>query len=227
MAIEFRCPSCRGLLRVPDEAAGREAQCPQCGRTSAVPAAAASGPLAPAGPPADAEEVNPFQSPLQSGGPASTPQGLENAARRVAAPATTLIVIGSLTAFANLAMAVLCAVFAMGRWRGPQAQFLLLPMAMVVAYFLFVALLDTIVILGGISMRNLRNYGLSIAAALITIIPFSYPCCMAWTFLFWVLGLPFGIWALAVLCQGDVKAAFGRSATAGGAEPLVPDDLPR
>lgn len=36
MPIEFRCPSCRALLRVPDETAGQQAQCPECGHVSMV-----------------------------------------------------------------------------------------------------------------------------------------------------------------------------------------------
>jgi hypothetical protein len=37
MAIEFRCPSCQRLLRVSDEAAGVQAQCPECGAIAVVP----------------------------------------------------------------------------------------------------------------------------------------------------------------------------------------------
>ena len=44
-------------------------------------------------------------------------------------------------------------------------------------------------------MKELRVTGLSMAAGpIIAIVPFSYPCCSAWTFVFWVPGVPFGIW---------------------------------
>lgn len=37
MPIEFTCPSCKHLLRVPDNAAGKQAQCPQCEQIISVP----------------------------------------------------------------------------------------------------------------------------------------------------------------------------------------------
>jgi hypothetical protein len=56
MPIEFRCPHCQQLLRVPDATAGKQARCPQCGQISPVPA--------PEGPVAHARQayspVNPF-----------------------------------------------------------------------------------------------------------------------------------------------------------------------
>ncbi len=38
MSIEFRCSQCEKLLRVPDESAGKQAKCPECGALSSVPA---------------------------------------------------------------------------------------------------------------------------------------------------------------------------------------------
>ncbi|GIX00577.1 MAG: hypothetical protein KatS3mg111_3909 [Pirellulaceae bacterium] len=38
MPIDFPCPSCEKRLRVPDEAAGKKAQCPACGSLVDVPA---------------------------------------------------------------------------------------------------------------------------------------------------------------------------------------------
>ena len=37
MAIEFECPECRATLRVGDDARGKKAQCPQCGKISELP----------------------------------------------------------------------------------------------------------------------------------------------------------------------------------------------
>jgi hypothetical protein len=61
-------------------------------------------------------------------------------------------------------------------------------------------LLAAVVIVGAVRMRNLESYGLAMAAAVITLIPCTSPCCL--------LGLPFGIWALVVLSDDRVKAAF-------------------
>ncbi|HUE73044.1 MAG TPA: hypothetical protein VMP01_19320 [Pirellulaceae bacterium] len=46
MAIEFACTSCQKLLRVPDDAPGKQVKCPNCGMIQAVPAGITSGPPA-------------------------------------------------------------------------------------------------------------------------------------------------------------------------------------
>ena len=37
MPIEFNCPSCGQMLRVPDEAAGKQAKCPSCEQIASIP----------------------------------------------------------------------------------------------------------------------------------------------------------------------------------------------
>lgn len=49
-------------------------------------------------------------------------------------------------------------------------------------------------------MMRLEQYALAVTGAVIAMVPCVSPCC--------VLGLPFGIWALVILLQEDVKAAF-------------------
>ncbi|HBO43553.1 MAG TPA: hypothetical protein DD670_06410 [Planctomycetaceae bacterium] len=61
-------------------------------------------------------------------------------------------------------------------------------------------LLRAVVFFGAIKMKNLQNYGLSMAAAIIAVIPCFSACCL--------LELPFGIWALVVLSNAEVKQAF-------------------
>jgi MFS family permease len=56
MAIEFRCTVCHNLLRVADDAAGRQGRCPQCGTPFTIPAA---GTAAAAGPPQPQGELKP------------------------------------------------------------------------------------------------------------------------------------------------------------------------
>jgi hypothetical protein len=55
------------------------------------------------------------------------------------------------------------------------------------------------IILGAQKMKGLESYGLAIAASILAMLPCG-GCCL--------IGLPFGIWALVVLCDADVKAAF-------------------
>lgn len=59
--------------------------------------------------------------------------------------------------------------------------------------------LAVLVIVGGMKMKSLRGYGLSLTAAIVSIIP-CFSCCL--------YGLPIGLWALIVLLSADVKAAF-------------------
>jgi hypothetical protein len=56
-----------------------------------------------------------------------------------------------------------------------------------------------IMILGGLAMMNLQSYTLAKTSGVIALIPVT-PA--------WLLGLPTGIWALAVLGRPHVKAAF-------------------
>lgn len=61
-------------------------------------------------------------------------------------------------------------------------------------------LFGIIVIMGALQMKDLKNHGFAVAAAITAMIPCISPCC--------VLGLPIGIWALVVLFDSEVKAAF-------------------
>jgi hypothetical protein len=57
-----------------------------------------------------------------------------------------------------------------------------------------------VIFYGAIKMKDLQGYGLAMTAAILCLIPCFSICC---------LGIPFGIWALIVLLNADVKAAFG------------------
>jgi hypothetical protein len=61
-------------------------------------------------------------------------------------------------------------------------------------------LLSGLTFFGALKMRKLENFGLSMAAAIIAIIPCFGPCCC--------LGIPVGIWSLVVLNKPEVKSAF-------------------
>jgi hypothetical protein len=226
MAIEFRCPSCQRLLRVPDEAAGAQAQCPECGTVAAVPAAGPAapsggeGPTGPGGPSASSPfgpagqqpsrppgEENPYQAPSAYSPYAQRPYGPAEAAAlaaaRVSGPATALLVTGWLWivlqacgTVANLAQVGMQ--FPFGRQQ---------PMPVAPEVFLGINLvtglisigMGVLIVVGATKMRNLESYSLSMTAAIVAMIPCS-GCCL--------LGLPFGIWALVVLNDPWVKSAF-------------------
>ncbi len=92
MPIEFSCGQCQRTLRVPDDSAGREARCPQCGTISTVPSPAATAaefdqPAAP--PPAQPTQANPYASPH-----IQTPETTETARSTPTIIAPTIIDIG-------------------------------------------------------------------------------------------------------------------------------------
>lgn len=61
-------------------------------------------------------------------------------------------------------------------------------------------ILGVVVLLGAIQMCRLENYRFAVATAIIATV-----CCLSPWFL---LGMPFGIWALVVLCSQRVRDAF-------------------
>jgi uncharacterized RDD family membrane protein YckC len=95
MPIEFQCTQCGKQLRTPDETAGKQAKCPQCGAVTPIPHAAAFAPLPsftpnapshavgytplPSGPAQDQDtfEFNPYASPT------TTPVGSRGYAARI------------------------------------------------------------------------------------------------------------------------------------------------
>src|SRR5262249_48554637 len=70
--------------------------------------------------------------------------------------------------------------------------FAILPLATAIAY-LFI---------GAVQMMRLRSYPSALAAAILAVIPWS-PA--------WILGLPFGIWALVILAKPEVRAGFRKN----------------
>ncbi|MCA9133908.1 MAG: hypothetical protein KDA45_12165 [Planctomycetales bacterium] len=56
-----------------------------------------------------------------------------------------------------------------------------------------------VIVYGGLQMKNLQSYGLSLGAAILALIPLVSCCCT---------GLPIGIWAIVVLVDPHVKQSF-------------------
>jgi hypothetical protein len=56
-----------------------------------------------------------------------------------------------------------------------------------------------LMVFGGVQMRNLKSYGLAMAACILGILPCTNCCCVT---------LPIGIWALTILMKPEIKSAF-------------------
>lgn len=61
-------------------------------------------------------------------------------------------------------------------------------------------LIAGIIIYASIEMKNLRQWGLAMAASILAMVPCISPCC--------IIGLPMGIWCLIILQKTEIKAAF-------------------
>lgn len=57
-----------------------------------------------------------------------------------------------------------------------------------------------VILIGAINMKKMRNLQLATVAAILSCVPCVSPC--------YFLGIPFGIWALTVLGDPEVKEAF-------------------
>lgn len=67
---------------------------------------------------------------------------------------------------------------------------------------LFGLAVSVLILVGAIKMQSLRSREMAVTAAVLAVIPGLTPCCG------YVIGLAFGIWALAVLRNPAVKAQF-------------------
>ena len=70
--------------------------------------------------------------------------------------------------------------------------------------------LDVFILIGGLRMQSLRGRTLAMVGAICAIIPANSCCCIGMP-----IGMPLGIWALMVLTNADVKAAFEASKRLG------------
>ncbi|MBN2216580.1 MAG: hypothetical protein JW719_04315 [Pirellulales bacterium] len=214
MPIEFPCGQCGKLLRTADDAAGRQARCPACGAVTDVPHAVDevvqdrepfAGPTSPFGAAAiegPDDFVNPYQAPADV---AAAPfQPLTPAIERVRAPAICLIVMASMQLAICVAVTALYTVllFVMSNdpeFRGRDEN-LYLGFGMMIGYGVLGIALAGLMLAGAVHMKNLRHYGLALTSAILMLLPCFWPC--------WILAMPFSVWALIVLANGDVRAAF-------------------
>jgi hypothetical protein len=72
--------------------------------------------------------------------------------------------------------------------------------ALRIGFSIFLMILHSVVLFGAVSMLRMRNLGMAYTAAIISVIP----CCSGC----YVIGIPFGIWALVVLNNPEVRSRF-------------------
>lgn len=198
MPIEFRCVQCGCLLRTPDESVGHQARCPQCGHVQPVPEMSATNPD-PIQPEIVPESDNPYQP--SAAGYAPTPmdgyqRAYEYALRRVALPATLLMVFGVFSALTSTCM--MAGVSSGAGWKLVQGEIDWGP-AFAGVQMLLGLLASLFIVLGASKMKNLEKYDWALLAAILAVLPVHGCCCFL---------LPLGIWAIVVLNDPYVRAAF-------------------
>lgn len=150
------------------------------------------------------QDSNPYQSPTTPGGFGGPPPNV-NAAEKLNLPSLFLMIFSgiwiALLVLSLVANLVFGGLGAAGAGNGAEAGGVIVQMALGVVGNVIGLVLQGVVMFGAMKMRNLENYGMSMAAAIIACIP----CCGSPCY---VLGIPFGIWALVVLNDAQVKAAF-------------------
>lgn len=171
-----------------------------------------------------------FADALGIGAPAAAPpplaasgNGRDAALRRVKAPAIALMISAGLDILLALWGLFESAFFSLSaqqynsemqqlnnslrQLNNPQIQELVQKMmsilhnpAISVVSDLFGLAMAVLILMGSLKMQSLRSYEFSITAAIVSLVPCVTPCCC--------IGLPFGIWALIVLRNPEVKSQF-------------------
>ena len=231
--IKFSCSGCKKKLQVNRESAGKTAKC-SCGATSQVPIPVQLEEetfvateveefedltdWAAADPSYDVSTDDPFAS-AQSfgastpshwsapapGNPYATPASTGAKGGRVSTLKTQLL-IASIILLVQAAMYLLLMLISL-----PQQIILIQAtdtttaegqgrVAGQVFAMVLIALSSTFTIWGSICMIRIKNWGVALAAAILSVIPCLSPC--------YIGGIPFGIWALILLSQSELKRKF-------------------
>jgi hypothetical protein len=128
--------------------------------------------------------------------------GSSAAASRLAGPAIALMVVASLhlvLACIGLPFSIYEMTQAGGPRPGPFGDAGGNPVANIIGGVIAMAI-QAFILFGAFQMKSASNYGVSMAVAILSLIP----CCSSCL----ILGIPFGIWALIVLMDPEVKSAF-------------------
>ncbi|HZV08006.1 MAG TPA: MJ0042-type zinc finger domain-containing protein [Gemmataceae bacterium] len=226
MPEQIRCPSCDAALRVPETLLGKNVKCPKCQKTflaeieepaepegitrEPAPSGTRRRPKLPENAEDEEEELPPEEEFEEE---EERPRRRKRRRRRyaeaeaaVAGPAISLIVLGSLD-LVLIALGVLLRLLGIGflaaggggqRMGAEQANAMASLAGGVIGSIVALGF-AVLILVGGLRMRKLENYGLAMTACIFALLPCGN-CCL--------IGLPLGIWGLVVLNRPEVKDAF-------------------
>jgi hypothetical protein len=128
----------------------------------------------------------------------------EYARGRVSGPATALIVVSAISGGILLLSLALDAWLLLsgvaGRLPQPQGMTKDTQIAIRAGWGCLMLATNAVILVGALGMKRLRGSNLSHVACILALIPCLGPC--------FVLGIPLGIWGLAVLYDPGVRGAF-------------------
>ncbi len=164
----------------------------------------------PTPPPPPPVEPPSMQPPMQP--PMSPPPGPNRAdmLSKVKGPALAMMIIAGITfvleilsILANLLGISFFGAGDMSQLEGMEGMEWLAPLmsgTFTIVMGVFTLVGAALIFYGAMKMKDLQGYGLAMTAAILCLIPCFSICC---------IGIPFGIWALVILLNQDVKNAFG------------------
>lgn len=141
---------------------------------------------------------NPYASPpqLPQGEHSSRPESSREVVRQsLYPPAMALLVLSTITILIYLGLLVFVGVVKL--MPGLPANDLSLAD---ILGPICILLTNAVVCFGSVAMLRMSSYGAAYTAAIIALIPFCTPC--------WLIGIPFGIWALVLLNRYGTSAVF-------------------
>lgn len=147
----------------------------------------------------------PPPQPMRPLTPGVTPMGARpDPLSQVSGPATGLIVVAILnfvTAAASLMMQIAGVNFMQGPpGMGDEAMMRMWSGSIALISNLVSIGIGVLILIGGLKMKKLENFGLAVTSAILAALPCTSPCCL--------VGIPIGIWALVVLFRPEVKESF-------------------
>lgn len=153
-------------------------------------------------------EENPYENPYASPSPIVGPLNVDAAVgiaplAKVSAPAIALMALGGMgLGFAMLGIVINVLLGGIAAANGDEqaAIGMLVQGTVGVAQGLVGLAVNGAIVFGAWKMKNLQLYGFSLTSGILAMVPCFSPCCL--------IGIPFGIWALVVLNEPEVKASF-------------------
>jgi hypothetical protein len=241
MPIEFRCISCRKLLRVGDSDVGKKARCPDCGAIQSVEStvadehktdSAAGNPQLPGrlsevgvfsdGPtPFAPSPPGPSGSPFQEQSPeAENPYAspsVASAVQPLAGPEARRRAENKVRppAFSMLVVSTLSVALqlfvAIAVGIGFTGGQIGADAGIMLIQFLMPLVIHAVILFGAWEMLHLRRYAMAVTASVLSMIP-----CVGLTFggICCLVSLPVGIWSIVVLSDPLVKRVFAEVAFA-------------